>query len=56
VGGALVFTSRDKVLKIAVRYGYGFNALRDGEEGAHSVGILFQYDFEALTQRRFARR
>jgi hypothetical protein len=30
---------------VVVRYGYGINALRDGQEGAHSVGVLYQYDF-----------
>jgi hypothetical protein len=28
-------------------YGYGFNAIRDGKEGAHSIGLLFQYNFAA---------
>jgi hypothetical protein len=45
-GGALTYTSRNKVCRIALRYGYGFNANRNGDEGAHSVGLLFQYDFE----------
>jgi hypothetical protein len=55
VGGGIVFTSRSRVVKVAIRYGYGFNALRKDEEGAHSVCILFQYDFEALIQRYFRR-
>ena len=46
-GCALTFTPKKKNYKIVLRYGYGFNALRHGEEGAHSVGFLFQYDFEA---------
>jgi hypothetical protein len=29
-----------------LRYGYGFQALRNGEQGAQSIGLLFQYDFE----------
>jgi hypothetical protein len=53
IGGGLVYTSKNKTVKVAVRYGYGFNALRDGEEGAHSVGILFQYDFEARMRHRY---
>jgi hypothetical protein len=45
VGPALSFTSRSEVWRVVVRYGYGINALRDGQEGAHSVGVLYQYDF-----------
>jgi hypothetical protein len=33
-----------------VSYGYGFNALRDGHDGAHSLGMLYQYNFE---QRKY---
>lgn len=49
VGTGLSFTSRSQAWRAIVRYGYGINALRDGHEGAHSVGLLFQYNFE---QRR----
>ena len=52
VGGGITYTSRNKVMKVALHYGYGFGALRDGDKGAHSLGILFQYDFEALKQKR----
>ena len=38
-----------------LRYGYGFNALRDGQEGAHSVGVLCQYDFEQRKHRKAGR-
>ena len=50
VGTDLCYTSRSQVWRVIVRYGYGFNALRDGHEGAHSVGLLFQYNFE---QRKY---
>ena len=46
-GCGLTFAPKKKNFQIVLRYGYGFNALRHGEEGAHSIGILFQYDFEA---------
>ena len=46
-GCGLTFTPKRKNFQIVLRYGYGFNAIRNGEEGAHSVGLLFQYDFEA---------
>jgi hypothetical protein len=55
-GTALIFTSRNQVLKVAVRYGYGFNARRDDHLGAHSVGLLLQYDFEAARQKRARQR
>ena len=45
VGPSLSFTSRSEVWRVILRYGYGFNALRDGQEGTHSVGVLYQYDF-----------
>jgi hypothetical protein len=44
-GAGVTFKPTTRRFAIVVRYGYGFNALRDGEEGAHSVGFLFQYDF-----------
>ncbi|HEV2692581.1 MAG TPA: hypothetical protein VG347_06755, partial [Verrucomicrobiae bacterium] len=46
-GCALTFAPKKKNFEIVLRYGYGFNAIRHGEEGAHSIGLLFQYDFEA---------
>ena len=50
VGAALSYTSRNQVWRVIARYGYGFNALRDGREGAHSVGLLFQYNFQQRKQ------
>ena len=46
-GCGLTFAPRNKNFQIVLRYGYGFNAIRNGKEGAHSVGLLFQYNFEA---------
>jgi len=40
-----------EVWRVILCYGYGFNALRDGQEGAHSVGLLFQYNFEQRKHR-----
>ena len=51
-GPGLSFTSRSEVWRVILRYGYGFNALRDGGEGAHSVGVLYQYNFEQRKRRR----
>ena len=47
VGGGLTFAPKHKNFEIVLRYGYGFNAIRNGKEGAQSIGLLFQYDFEA---------
>jgi hypothetical protein len=46
-GGAIIFAPKKKAYEIALRYGYGFNAIRHGKDGAQSVGLLFQYDFNA---------
>jgi hypothetical protein len=49
-GGGLSFAPKNKNFEIILRYGYGFNAIRDGKEGAQSVGLLFQYNFEKHKQ------
>lgn len=51
VGPGLSFTSRSQVWRVILRYGYGFNAVRGGHEGAHSVGVLYQYNFEQRKHR-----
>jgi hypothetical protein len=51
VGPSLSFTSRSEVWRLIMRYGYGFNALRDGEPGSHSIGVLYQYNFERRKHR-----
>ena len=51
VGCGLTFAPRNKNFQVVLRYGYGFNAIRNGKEGAHSVGLLFQYNFEARKKR-----
>lgn len=51
-GCGLTFAPHKKNFQIVLRYGYGFNAIRDGKEGAHSVGILFQYDFGKLKKHK----
>jgi hypothetical protein len=43
VGAGILYKS--KALKIMVGYAYGINALRDGERGAHSIGVLMQMDW-----------
>ena len=50
-GGGLSFAPENKNFKIVLRYGYGFNALRNGKEGAQSIGLLFQYNFGPFKKR-----
>jgi hypothetical protein len=50
-GPSLSFTSRSEVWRVILRHGYGVNALRDGHEGAHSIGLLYQYNFERRKHR-----
>jgi hypothetical protein len=45
-GGGLSFAPKNQSFEVILRYGYGFNAIRNGREGAQSIGILFQYNFE----------
>ena len=35
-------------------FGIGLNAQRDGNDGPHSVGLLFQYDFKARQRAQAA--
>jgi hypothetical protein len=35
-----------------VRYGYGINAIRGDTEGGHSIGLLFQFNFDRLKEIR----
>ncbi len=46
VGGGLMYRTPSDALKIMVGYGYGVDAIRNGERGAHSIGILMQFDLE----------
>jgi len=46
-GCAFIVAPSNKAYKVILRYGYGFNAIRDGGKGAQSIGLLFQFDFEA---------
>ncbi len=55
VGCELTFAPASKLYRVVLRYGYGIEAMRDGDRGAHSVGLLFQYDFEQLKTRRHQR-
>lgn len=45
-GGGIRYRSRNRAWQVALGYGFGFSALRKNEKGAHSAGILLQYDFD----------
>jgi hypothetical protein len=47
LGGGIGFRSANKAWQCMVGYAYGVDAIRDGERGAHTVGILAQVDLEA---------
>jgi hypothetical protein len=46
VGGGVLYKSPTDYLKFAVGYAYGVDAIRNGERGAHSLGVLMQLDWE----------
>jgi hypothetical protein len=50
-GVALTYLSPSYSWLISLVYGHGFNAIRDDSRGANSIGIRFQYDFDAKTRR-----
>ena len=54
IGPSLSYTSRTEVWRLILRYGYGFNAIRDGQQGGQSIGLLYQYNFERRKVRRAA--
>jgi hypothetical protein len=45
VGPDLSYTAADNTWRVVLRYGYGLNAEREGHDGAHSVGLLCQFNF-----------
>ncbi len=46
VAGGILYRSREDFLKVLLVYAYGVDAVRDGHRGAHSVGLLLQFDLE----------
>jgi hypothetical protein len=47
VGGGIAYRSPVDTWQVVLAYAYGIDAIRDHGRGAHTVGILLQYDFEA---------
>ncbi len=55
LGAGITYASPRGAWLTSLVYGYGFHAIRDGHEGAQQIGILFQYDFDAVSRYRFRR-
>lgn len=51
VGAGVFYTSR--TWRVMLDYGYGFDAIRSGGRGAHSIGLLFQVDLEPAREAFF---
>lgn len=54
VGGGLGYAAADRAWEITVGYAYGVDAMRSAGRGAHTVGLVAQYDLEARRTRRKA--
>jgi hypothetical protein len=52
-GGGILFRSSNDRLKIMLDYSYGIDAIRSGGRGAHSIGILMQWDLEKVFGEKF---
>jgi len=46
VGGGVAYRSEKGTWKAGLTYGYGIDALRNGDRGAHVVGLSVQFDLE----------
>ncbi|HTD65523.1 MAG TPA: hypothetical protein VK846_03195, partial [Candidatus Limnocylindria bacterium] len=46
VGGGIGYQSQSEIWKAAVNYGYGIDAIRHGDRGAHVVSLVLQFDLE----------
>jgi hypothetical protein len=52
VGGGLGYQSESETWKAALTYGYGIDARRNGERGAHVVGLVVQFDLEQYLNKQ----
>ena len=53
LGGGIVYRSSSDSWQVALAYGYGVDAIRNGERGAHSLSILVQFDLDRSRRRFF---
>lgn len=47
VGGGITYQTPSRAVNVTLGYSYGFNAIRSHGRGANSIGLVFQYDFDA---------
>lgn len=52
LGGGLGYRSEKNIWQVILSYGYGVDAIRNGQRGTHSVGLLLQYDLESQQRQR----
>ena len=45
-GAGIIYRSPSDSWQVVLSYGYGIDALRNGNRGAHSVGFLLQFDLD----------
>jgi hypothetical protein len=53
VGGGIVYRSPTDSWQVALGYGYGLDAIRNDDRGAHSLSILLQFDLDSAKRRFF---
>jgi hypothetical protein len=53
VGGGILYRSANNRFKIVLDYAYGIDAIRSDGRGAHSIGILMQWDLERARGEKF---
>jgi hypothetical protein len=51
VGGGILFRSPSESWLVGIGYGYGFNAIRNGDRGAQALYFLVQFDWGRTRQR-----
>lgn len=52
VGGGIAYRTKSEIWKLGLTYGYGIDAIRSGDHGAHVVGMFVQFDVEEYFYRR----
>lgn len=53
VGGGIVYRSPSDSWQVAIGYGYGIDAIRNDQRGAHSLSLLVQFDLDSTKRRVF---
>ena len=53
VGAGINYRSPTRAWQIILTYGYGFDAIRGDDRGAHNIGFLVQFDLERANMNLF---